>query len=257
MKNQIDYNQLAEDYARHRQVQPEAFKALLNDGKISPDTTLLEVGCGTGNYITALQGISGCAAWGIDPSEKMLAHAREQVNQVQYKIGQAENLDFADFSFDMIFSVDVIHHVKDRARYFQEAFRALKINGLICTVTDLEQVIRERSPLSVYFPTTVTEELKRYPKISQLREYMLSSGFSEIREYNVYFHYLLSDIQSYRDKAFSSLHLIDNQDFEKGIARMEFDLQKGPIQARSGYTLLWGENNNINEEYPIHRILEP
>jgi hypothetical protein len=56
----------------------------------------------------------------------------------------------------------------------------------------------------------------------------------------VEFPYLLTDIQAYHDKAFSSLHLIAEEAFERGIERLERDLGTGPIPCVSRYLLLWG-----------------
>ena len=50
----------------------------------------------------------------------------------------------------------------------------------------------------------------------------------------------LADIQAYRDKAYSSLHLIPEDAFQRGIAQMEQDVRRGPIPCVSRYTLLWG-----------------
>jgi hypothetical protein len=69
---------------------------------------------------------------------------------------------------------------------------------------------------------------------------MAEAGFGAVEDTVVEFAYLLSDIQAYRDKAFSSLHLISDRAFRAGIARMEGDLRDGPIPCVSRYLLLWG-----------------
>ena len=236
----IDYDKLATEYAQHRQVHPEVLKNLLTDGEIHPTSQVLEVGCGTGNYSVALETTVGCSCWGIDPSEQMLSKAKERSQTIQFRLGKAEALDFpADF-FNLVFSVDVIHHVSDRSAYFREAYRTLKGGGKVCTVTDSEGIIRRRQPLATHFPETVEVELKRYPRIGELRVLMESVGFDSIRETTVEFAYSLDDIQAYRDKAFSSLHLISEEAFQMGIARMEQDLHEGPIPCISRYVLLWG-----------------
>jgi hypothetical protein len=51
---------------------------------------------------------------------------------------------------------------------------------------------------------------------------------------------MLTDIQIYRDKAFSALHLISERAFARGIARMEQELNRGPLPCIARYTLLWG-----------------
>lgn len=236
----INYNLIASEYAQHRQVHPEVLKSLVSASELGPDSKLLEVGCGTGNYILALEAQTGLSCWGVDPSEGMLFRARERSGAVHFQLGRAESLDFPDSSFDLAFSVDVIHHVADRLQYFQEAYRVLKAGGKVCTVTDSEWIIRHRQPLAVYFPETVEVELGRYPRIAELRSLMQGVGFIEIIENMVEFPFQLTRIQPYRDKAFSSLHLIPEDAFQRGIERLERDLRTGAIPCVSRYSLIWG-----------------
>ncbi len=53
---------IAEIYARHRGVRPELLKILVEESGVARDSHALEVGCGTGNYIIAVQFVSGCTA---------------------------------------------------------------------------------------------------------------------------------------------------------------------------------------------------
>jgi SAM-dependent methyltransferase len=236
----LDYDQMAVDYARHRQIHPGVFERLLAGGRISSASNVLEVGSGTGNYIIALQATTGCLAFGLEPSQEMLNAARRRRGNVHFVFGQAERLDFEAASFNLIFSVDVIHHVADRNAYFREAIKALAPGGRICTVTDSAEDIARRSPLSTYFPETVDLELARYPRIETLRAEMEAAGFNDITTEQAELAYDVTDVQPYRDRAFSSLHLLPNEAFAQGIARMEADLARGPIRGLSLYTLLWG-----------------
>ena len=240
LNNVIDYDQIVSEYARHRQVHPKVLNNLLLTSRVGGASKVLEVGCGTGNYIIALEALTGCSCWGIDPSEQMLSRARERSRKVHFRLGKAERLDFPPDFFDLVFSVDVIHHVGDRPAYFREAYRVLRAGGKGCTVTDSEWIIRHRQPLTVYFPETVEIELGRYPRIAELGEFMERVGFGEITESTVEFAYPLTDIQAYRDKAFSSLLFIPEEAFQRGIERMEQDLRAGPIQCVPRYLLLWG-----------------
>ena len=236
----IDYDKIAAEYAQHRQVHPKVLQSLLEISGVASASRVLEVGCGTGNYIFAVESLTGCVCWGIDPSEQMLSRARERSEKIRFQLGRAEELNFSPGFFDLVFSVDVIHHLGDRPAYFREAHRVLRAGGKICTVTDSKRIIRHRQPLSVYFPESVAVELARYPRIAQLRQFMERARFSEIVENTVEFPYQLADIQAYRDKAFSSLHLIPEAAFQRGIGRMEQDLSSGPIPCVSRYLLLWG-----------------
>jgi SAM-dependent methyltransferase len=236
----IDYDQIALEYARHRKVHPQVLRGLLVESGIDGQSRVLEVGCGTGNYIVAVESAVGCSCWGIDPSPEMLAEASARPGSVTFKVGRAERLPFPAGFFDLVFSVDVIHHLDDTAAYFGEVRRVLKPGGHVCTVTDSEWIIRHREPLAAYFPETVGADLARYPRVTELRDMMRRIGFRETAECVVEFPYLLVDAQAYRDRAFSSLFLIGEEAWKRGLAGLERDLQSGPIRCVSRYVLLWG-----------------
>jgi SAM-dependent methyltransferase len=237
-RSSIDYSEMASLYARHRQVHPEVLRSLLEH--VGPATRLLEVGCGTGHYLVAVCEAVGCRGWGIDPSPEMLAKARGLSGGVGLSVGRAESLAFPSSTFDLVFSVDVIHHVHDRSAYFQEAERVLRAGGQVCTVTDSGWVIRHRQPLAVYFPETVDADLARYPTLDELRAAMTEAGFEGIQEHTVEFQGEVTDLGPYRDRAYSCLRLISDEAFRRGLARMEADARAGPIAWVPRYSLLWG-----------------
>ncbi|MFW9831223.1 MAG: class I SAM-dependent methyltransferase [Candidatus Thorarchaeota archaeon] len=236
----IDYDQLAQEYVQHRRVHPEILKAFVKTSQIKSQSKVLEIGCGTGNYITAVRKQTSAIAYGIDPSTQMLEHARKISPEITFELGRVENLQFSDAFFDFVFSVDVIHHIDDIIHYFEEIYRVLKPGGKLCTVTDSEEIIRTRRPLAFYFPETIEVDLHRYPSIFVLRKRMEQTRFRDIQHSIVEFAYPITNNQAYRDKAFSCLQLISQEAFQKGIKRMDNDLQKGPIQCISRYSLIWG-----------------
>lgn len=246
----LNYETIAEEYARHRQVHPEVLRSLIQVPTLNSASHVLEVGCGTGNYITALERAVGCTCSGIDPSERMLAKAAEKSQAIRFQIGNAEHLEFAAESFDLIFSVDVIHHVSDRTAFLRDAYRVLRQEGRVCTVTDSEEIIRHRQPLAAYFPETAEADIARYPSVADLRRMMDGTGFRQVAEVAVEFPYPLTDIAAFRDKAFSCLHLISAGAHRRGVERMEQDLSLGPLQGNSRYVLLWGTKPNTFEIAP-------
>jgi SAM-dependent methyltransferase len=239
MKTQsIDYNQVADKYTQYRGVVPGVLERLTSC--LGATSKVLEVGCGTGNYISAIDAAVGCSCWGTDPSEQMLRQAVEQSRRVQFQVGRAEQIEFPDGSFDRVFSVDVIHHVQDRAAFFREAWRVLQEGGEVWTVTDSEEIIRRRHPLATYFPETIEVDLARYPAIAELKRLMEQAGFQQVDEFEVHFPKPCTDISPYREKAFSCLHLIPEDAHRRGVQRMEHDLQLGPIIGTSSYLVLSG-----------------
>ncbi len=136
--------------------------------------------------------------------------------------------------------LDVVHHISDLAESFREVWRALRPDGRFCIVTDSEEILRTRQPQSVYFPETIAVELSRYPAIDLLEKELLASGFGEIAREQVEFSTTLPDLESYRARVFSSLKLISQEAFDRGLARLESDFKKGPIPWISRYVMLWG-----------------
>ena len=110
---------------------PGVLSNLVSIGGVGRDSRVLEVGCGTGNYVVALEASTGSSCWAIDPSEQMLSRAKGRSEKISFQIGAADKLEFPAGTLDLVFSVDVIHHVKDRPAYFREAYRVLRKDGRV------------------------------------------------------------------------------------------------------------------------------
>jgi ubiquinone/menaquinone biosynthesis C-methylase UbiE len=237
----IDFNTYADAYQRNRAVQPKVLLALIEGGDLARSDAVLEIGCGTANYLAAIVAETGARGTGVDPAERMLAEARldPEKDDLELLLGSAEELPVADSAARFAYSVDVIHHVGDRARAAREAFRVLAPGGRLCIATDSAQDIANRVPLASHFPETVAHELRRYPAIGTIITELADAGFAELKTTHVCHEYALTDVVPYRERAFSSLRLITDDELAAGLTRMERDLADGPIAARSVYTLVW------------------
>ena len=230
----------AAHYARHRGVEPTVLERLIEGGSVGAGTRVLDVGCGTGDYIIALQETTGCAAWGVDISDEMLAYARKRHTAVAFAFGTADDLDFADASLDFVFSVDVIHHLGSPHAHFAEAHRMLAPGGSICTVTHSHEMLSSGAVLARYFPETIPANRARYPAIADLVAQMRAIGFDEIDEDEAAYEVEVADAALYAAKANSTLHLISDEEFRRGLARLEADLAEGPVRGTRRYLYLWG-----------------
>jgi len=235
----IDYEQAAIAYAKHRGPDPAVLAALI--AVTQPGSSVLEVGCGTANYLSAVARETGCACWGTEPSETMRAHAVDR--SVTVLKGGAERIAFPSETFDLVYSVDVIHHVSDRARYFAEVARVLRPGGRVCTVTDSEDDIRRRRPLATYFPDTVAVDLARYPSTAELDVAVGEANLMRDGSLSIQAPHLVRDIAPYRDRAYSCLHLISDEAHRAGVRRLEHDLALGPVEGLRPYTLYWASKS--------------
>ena len=205
----------------------------------SSESRVLEVGCGTGLYLRALVEATGCKGWGIDPAREMIRYAVAS-DDMHFINAMAEELPFETNFFDLVFSVNVIHHVRNTRDYFLEALRVLKTDGLICTATDSEKMIKNRKPLAQYWPGTIDAELGRYPSIESLRQQMTDTGFVDLEEHATHWTFEVSDATPYREKVFSCLHLISEEEFVEGLQHLEKALKAGPVIGLSEHICLWG-----------------
>jgi ubiquinone/menaquinone biosynthesis C-methylase UbiE len=236
------YNEpIASDYARLRHIHRPLMAALISGSGVHSGSKVLELGCGTGNYISAIQSQTGCSAWGVDPSREMLTKARSQAAKVALTRASAEDTDLTGVQFDFIFNVDAIHHFQDRTRAFSEIDRLLSDRGTVCIATDSEEIIRNRKPLSTYWPETIDLELARYPRVNTLYEELREAGLHNLRQEEVSTSGWLRDLSPYRAKAYSALRLLSEDSYGRGLERLETDFKEGPIPSVSRYLLLWAK----------------
>lgn len=88
--------------------------------------SVLDIGCGTGNSLTALVQ-SGLSVTGIDPSPYMLDIAHKQLgSRAELYRGQAEDLPFGDNSFNHACFMTTLEFVQDPALAIEEACRVSK-----------------------------------------------------------------------------------------------------------------------------------
>jgi arsenite methyltransferase len=105
---------------------------------LQPGETVLDLGCGAGFDVflaSAKVGPIGKAI-GVDMTPEMLDRARATarkngVENVEFRLGEIENLPVADDSVDAIISNCVINLSPDKLRTFREAFRVLRPGGRV------------------------------------------------------------------------------------------------------------------------------
>jgi arsenite methyltransferase len=119
----------------------ESFAGVANPwtmGRLTPGERVLDLGSGAGtDSLVAAQmvGTDGQVA-GIDMTAAMLAKARTaatemRVANVEFIEAEAEQLPFADESFDVVISNGVIDLIPDKDAVFAEIFRVLAPGGRI------------------------------------------------------------------------------------------------------------------------------
>lgn len=98
---------------------------------------ILDIGAGTGRLSVYLAK-RGADVTAFDISEKMLEIVRRKNKKINTKVGNAENLEFADNTFDIVVAAFLIVHLKDPTHFFDEVYRILKDDGIF-VVTNINQ----------------------------------------------------------------------------------------------------------------------
>jgi len=121
---------------------------------------------------------------GVDMTSEMLDRARttarkNKYSNVEFRLGEIENLPVADRSVDVIISNCVINLSPDKPRVFKEAFRVLKDGGRLI-VSDLvltgalpENLIKSKE----LYAACVAGAILKNDYIKMIRE----AGFKEIK----------------------------------------------------------------------------
>jgi len=98
--------------------------------------TVLDLGAGTGFdcFLAADKVGKSGKVIGVDMTPEMIEKARENARKdnygnVEFRLGEVENLPVADNSVDAVISNCVINLAPDKRRVFMEAFRVLKPGG--------------------------------------------------------------------------------------------------------------------------------
>lgn len=153
---------------------------------LKPGETVLDLGSGGGfdAFLAARQVGGSGRIIGVDMTPAMLTKARTNAvkggyENVEFRLGEIENLPAADRSVDVIISNCVINLSPDKPRVFREAYRVLKPGGRLAVsdvvaCAELPQAIRNDLALhaACVAGASTVEEVE-----TMLRE----AGFSEIR----------------------------------------------------------------------------
>lgn len=159
--------------------------AIANRCHVSESDCVLDIGTSTGSTAIELGLLTGCHVVGVDLNETSLAEAarraeRSGAKTVEFRRGDATELDLADASMDVVICGNVTSLVSDRARALGEYRRVVRPNGFVVSVPmyyvdepseDLVQRVRDaiQVPITPQFRREATD-LYLSPELELLDE---------------------------------------------------------------------------------------
>jgi ubiquinone/menaquinone biosynthesis C-methylase UbiE len=102
--------------------------ALLDAAAAPPGGRLLDVGCGPG-HLCAAAAERGLSATGVDLAAGMVERAARSHPEIEFRRADAEDLPFADATFDAVVGAFVVNHLPRPERGAAELRRVLRPGG--------------------------------------------------------------------------------------------------------------------------------
>lgn len=221
-----NFNLIADDYNKHHYAHNNFIEIIRNYTEIKHKDKILDIGCGTGNETINLYKSFNCRVVGVEPAKDMLNVGKNNEDNIDWRIGSAENIPLHNNSADIITSFFSIHHFDNINLSFQEFYRVLKPKGKIL-IFSISHSQMESSLEYKFFPELLSVDLSRVPPILSLRESLSLNNFSTITietEYEtrkIDKKYLDMVKIQYR----SGLRLLNQEQLRLGIKRIENSIE--------------------------------
>jgi ubiquinone/menaquinone biosynthesis C-methylase UbiE len=228
MADRVDYDKIAPSYdARYAGgLYSDALRTLRNLIIAKKPRSALDVGCGTGYWLSALRDLVP-RIYGLDYSREMLRKASAANPGSNLIRGTAETLPFRDAVFDLIYCVNALHHFGQIDACIGAGRRLLAPGGTLVIIGMDPHHGRDRWCVYDYFPETRAIDLDRYPSSGQIADAMLWAGFDRI-ESSIACRFeatrlgsAVFDDPELRRNGCSQLALLTDEQYAAGIARIQ------------------------------------
>jgi ubiquinone/menaquinone biosynthesis C-methylase UbiE len=180
---------------------------------LKPGETVLDLGSGGGIdiFLSARKVGAKGKAIGVDMNEAMIARAKEAAEEygfenVEFRLGEIENLPVDSGTVDAIISNCVINLSTDKAQVFREAHRVLKPGGRI-TVSDIvtegkipEEIRKDLDSWASCVAGALPQEeyLKDIEAAGFQKPKILKESFYDTSEYDIDFKVKSVTVEAYK-----------------------------------------------------------
>lgn len=240
MKKSDNYSKT---YLEHRVADTGLLNVVIEQLQLKKEMKLLDFGCGTGNYLLALQQKGFSNLFALDKDDSMIEIATRRTG-IAVKKGTHLNIPFQNDFFDSIMIIAMIHFIEDIHSLFKNLSYVCKKDGRVVIATQSHKQVDDRF-YNKYFPTLAEIDKQRYHEPKHLISVAEEVGFSCVGliDYSSGTDMFVDDkyFDLIKNKSFFVLRLLPDDEFSNGIGLFKKEMEErkgGFIAPFAGWTII-------------------
>lgn len=226
----FEYDRIGAAYASRRREDPRLAAPVL--AALGDASRVLNVGAGTGSYEPADRFVIG-----LEPSEVMVA--QRPAGRGPAVRGVAEAIPFPDQAFDAATAILTVHHWSDPTTGLAE-LRRVAPRRIVLT---FDAVVHARTWLMDYIPEVARLPASSGPGVQQVADAIEATSVTPVPIPHdcadgmmvAYWRRPEAYLDHRTHAGASALNQVDHAALERGLERLEADLQSGEWDRRYGY----------------------
>ena len=142
----------------------------MNLGEVGPAQSVLDIGCEIGTFLVALKKLFGTESSydGVDVNATSIAIAKEFCAQhgVTFTLHGSEKLPFKNETFDRVFALEVLEHIRNVDLSLKEINRIMKPSGILIISVPNSTALKSLIKSIVLGPLALAKKIESWPKFA-------------------------------------------------------------------------------------------
>ncbi len=179
------WDKIAEKYSKQPIADEAAYqkKLKITQGYFTPETELLELGCGTGSTaIIHAPFVRHIHAVDISPNMIEIAKGKvdhEGIKNITFEVAACDEVNIPDASVDVVMGMSILHLLEDKETVIAKVYQMLKPGGVFISstvcLTGMMKLLKLIIPIGAFFGKT--PQTVRFFNSKELENSLTDAGF--------------------------------------------------------------------------------